>query len=411
MAKTLSSKPATQEDGQQAGETAIAATVPDAILDGVSEITSPAIIYDLAAVTQTIQQLQQDLQTVAHTALYFSVKANRNPEVLRFLADLSLGADVASMVELNAATTAGFKAICATSPGFSAGDVQQLTTAGARVDFSSVSQLRQWCSKRAAGASRQTIGLRLQYWVSEPEQPTSRPRPKSRFGIDPTDPALTALIKRYNLQVTRLHVHAGEPRSAQSVCELFGFLVNALDYFPAVESFNLGGGWTYLFYVRRSQLRQALRAIGKTLDGINRNRAVPIQLILEPGMLLLLMAGYLVTEVKAVDQPYPNRLTAVVNASAWNLMSWTPRWIVGQIPQRLGAEAHHDIAGCTCFEEDYFVQRHSMSPVEVGDRIIFNAAGAYVSSMARSLHGLPTPPEWILKQGQLHRAARSEADL
>ncbi|MBE7385609.1 MAG: hypothetical protein F6J95_029950 [Leptolyngbya sp. SIO1E4] len=138
MAIMLSSKPAARQNGQQPGDASITTAVPSPILDRVSEITSPAIIYDLAAVTQTIQQLRQDLQMVANTALYFSVKANRNPQVLSFLADLGLGADVASMVELEAATTAGFKAICATSPGFSASEVQQFTGAGARVNCCSV---------------------------------------------------------------------------------------------------------------------------------------------------------------------------------------------------------------------------------------------------------------------------------
>ena len=66
----LSSKPAARRNGQQPGDASITAAVLIPILDRVSEITSPAIIYDLAAVTQTIQQLRQDLQTVANTALY-----------------------------------------------------------------------------------------------------------------------------------------------------------------------------------------------------------------------------------------------------------------------------------------------------------------------------------------------------
>ena len=375
---------------------------PD-VLRTAAQVPTPAVIYDLDAAAETVSQVQQDLQVLPNAELYFAIKANRNPQVLKFLARLGLGADVASLPEFEAAISAGFHPISATAPGFSIAELQDLQNRGAEVDFSSVSQLTQWCENLPPNAIACKVGLRLQYPPSQDNQDksTSKSLPGSRFGINLKDPRLQDLINRHSLRVVRLHIHGGEPHSALAVCHQFGIIADALKQFPQVETINLGGGWAYLYYLQRAELQRAWRAIAKVIEPINQDRANPLRLIVEPGMLLLLMAGYLVTEVRAVD-PLPSQdALVVVNASAWNLMDWTPRWVVAQIPERNGPQVNHAVAGCTCYENDYFVRHHAMPQVELGDLIVFNAAGAYVTSMVRSLHGLPLPAEWVMLQGKL----------
>ncbi len=392
---------AAQQSLGRVSEQSLSFTVPPQVLRSISHVTPPAIIYDLDTVAQIIQEFQQELQIIPNAELYFAIKANRNSQVLKFLADLGLGADIASLVELEAAEIAGFSVISATAPGLSTPEIQYLLARDVQLDFSSVSQLQQWCSGLTARLSVQKIGLRLRCRVAKSETSPDQPTPWSRFGIDPSDPLLWKLLDQYPLEIVRLHVHAGDLHSALSVCEQFGWLAQTLDQFPAVNTLNLGGGWTFLYYRQRDQLQRALAIIAKVVKRLNTQRPEPLKLILEPGMLLLLMAGYLVTEVRAVDQYEKDVWTAVVNTSSWNLMAWTPRWIVAQSPARPGPTLKYDIAGCTCYEEDYFARHHLMPHVEVGDRLLINAAGAYVSSMARSLHGLPLPTEWTLIQGQL----------
>ncbi len=183
-------------------------------------------------------------------------------------------------------------------------------------------------------------------------------------------------------------------------------LVSYLEIFPSVEAINLGGGWTYLFYMQRPIAQGVWDRVGKTLTRINDQRQQPVRLVIEPGMLLTMMAGYLVAEVKAADdRPSGNRLV-VLDTSAWNLMFWAPRPAVAQIPLREGPMLLHDLAGCICYEIDYFCLNEKMARLEVGDRAILNASGAYVSSVAavcmdyqyrKSLSFVTTVYVWLVR--------------
>ncbi len=372
--------------------------IPEVLFKVTSDIPTPALVYDLEAITHILTELQHDFSKISHVEFCFAVKANRCKAVLRHMAQLGLGADIASVEELDAAIAAGLSPIYATSPAFSVSDLKRLAASGVIPDISSLSQMRVWCECIDKG---QKVGLRLRLPAPAAEEPTTVPVQLSRFGVDPSDPRLHDLIQAHRLEVVHLHVHAGEPRSAEAVCRIFGVLMNCLKIFPNVEVLNLGGGWAYLFYLHRVQAKRAWDVVGRTLARVNDQRKQPVRLVLEPGMLLTIMAGYLVAEVHAADDHPSGHRVAVLDASAWNLMPWTPRWLVGKMPLREEPMLVHDFAGCTCFEDDYFVLNEKMARVEVGDRVILNAAGAYVSSMARCLHGLPIPQEWVIRDNHL----------
>ena len=54
------------------------------------------------------------------------------------------------------------------------------------------------------------------------------------------------------------------------------------------------------------------------------------------------------------------------------------------------------ISGSSCYEADIFVSKGEFNRIEVGDRICFAYAGAYVSSMMRNMHGSNYINEYIL---------------
>jgi diaminopimelate decarboxylase len=169
--------------------------------------------------------------------------------------------------------------------------------------------------------------------------------------------------------------------------------------FPGVGTVNLGGGQEYL---RRD--REATLASWSRLAPAFRE----LKIVLEPGRLLLGGAGYLVVEVRSVERGRGARLVTV-DASAWNLMPWWPMRVVDAFPRREGERLPHSVAGCTCYEDDYFAHRQLLPPVEVGDRLVLDGAGAYSASLARRTHGLPTPAEWVVEGGRPSAAEPVEA--
>jgi diaminopimelate decarboxylase len=362
----------------------------------LGEVPTPALVYDLDAVTRTVGLLRADTSTLPNVALCFAVKANRCGPVLRHLAALGLGADVASLEEHDLAAGAGLAPIYATGPAFGAPELKAFDDRGVLPDLDSLSQVRIW---REALPERRRIGLRIRVPVPPQSRPSAARSPWSRFGVDPTDLLLHAELERGNLEVAQLHVHGGELASAELMERLADVLLEGARAFPSVTTVNLGGGLEYLRRDRAATIaswRRLAPALGE------------LTVVLEPGRLVLGGAGYLVAEVRSVERGRGARLVTV-DASAWNLMPWFPAQVVEALPRRDGERVPHSIAGCTCYEEDYFGHGQLLPPVQVGDRLVLAGVGAYSASLARHTHGLPTPAEWVVEGGRPNPAGPAEA--
>jgi|GEM_PF-1432587 len=380
-------------------------TIPEKLFKIASDIPTPALVYDLDAITDTVTALRNDLRQIPNIDLCLAVKANRCQSVLRHIAKLGLGADITTMQELDVAIAAGLYPIYSTAPGYSVADFKRLATEGVIPDLCSLSQLRLWCE---SVNPEKRVGLRLRLPFHEDAKAQNPATRWSRFGVDLTDSSLHSLIQTHELEVVHLHVHEGETFSEADLHQTLDLLVSCLEIFPKVEVLNLGGGWAYLFHLKKPEAQRVWDLVNKTITRINNQRQQPVRLVIEPGMLLTMMAGYLVAEVKAADDHPSGHRMVVLDTSAWNLMFWAPRPRVAQIPFQEGPMLVHDLAGCTCYETDYFCLKEKMARIEVGDRIILNALGAYTSSVARSLHGLPIPKEFVISNNRLCLVDRRE---
>ncbi len=373
------------------GGSIVTDTVSPVLIHAATVVPSPALIYVGDEITNTVGQLRDDLATIPDARICYAVKANRFPPLLRHLADLGLGADVASLPELEAALAAGMTPIYATGPALSPAEIASIVDSGALPDIDSVCQLRELMT---AGMSGAEIGLRIRTPISPSDSNGSGLR-WSRFGVDPADPELHELLVAGRMRVVRLHAHTGELAAPDRVAGLVDILLSCLGVFPDTETINIGGGLT-LLYADRARARQAWSAAGLALEHYRRGHGRRLTLVVEPGMLLTAMAGYLAVSVRAAHRLPAGHRAATVDASAWSLLSWAAPRIVGTHPRRDRPACLHDVAGASCYEHDYLFRGALLPPVEVGDRLVLASAGAYVSSMARSMHGFPVPGEWML---------------
>jgi diaminopimelate decarboxylase len=376
-----------------------------AVLRAARTLPSPALIYDARAIAGTVARLREDLAAIPDARLCFAVKANRCPPLLRHLAALGLGADVASLPELDAARNAGMRPVYATAPSLSAAELRALADGGALPDIDSLSQLRQLVA--AGGPGNAAIGLRVRTPVSpsdreRPERPERTERPGqgplwSRFGVNPADPELHRLLSAHRLRVTRLHAHTGELSSPARAVSLVRLLLSCLRLFPHVDTLNIGGGLT-LLYADQARARRAWTAVGRAIEehrSAHGGRAPA--LVVEPGMLVTALSGYLVVTIRAAGRHPGGHRLATADASGWSLLDWAAPRVVGTHPPRGEEPAEpHDIAGASCYENDYLLRSVKLPPLRVGDRLVLSSAGAYVSSMARAMHGFPVPAEWVL---------------
>ena len=360
----------------------IVPTAPGAaVLRAAERTPTPALLLDLDAVSATVGALRDDLACLGDPVLLFALKANRFPPLLRHLAGLGVGADAASPAEWRAARDAGMSPVSVTGPGLTGADLASMAREGALVDVDGLDQLR--ALTRAPDPPAE-IGLRLRVPVAEADRTAGRRL--SRFGVDPASPELHRLLAGTGTRVTRLHVHSGEIGTPRRAERLAAALAACTRVFPEVRELNLGGGFTAL-YADRRRAREAWERVAAGLAGAQ------VRVLLEPGMLLTALAGFLVVSLRSVDAHPDLGRCATADASGWNLFTWGRPRVVARMPERGGTPEPHLIAGVTCYENDVLAEEVTLPPLREGDRLVFNAAGAYTASMARDLHGWGRPRE------------------
>lgn len=378
----------------------IISKIPTYLLTKEPDINSPSIIYDYETIRETVLKLRNDLSVIPGAELCFSIKANRNPMILNILSELKVGADVASSHELEGALNSGMSPVFATSPSFSVEELEYLYSYNIIPDFNSLSQLKQYVEKSNFSIHKIGLRIRLPLELSQGNNQISFGR-NSRFGIDILTEEIWETIEDNQLTTVQLHLHLGEMKGSEVMEKVMKFLEININKFPDLEVINLGGGITYL-YSNADEVKKTWALVGASIRRINASLQKKIRVVIEPGMLLLAMSGYLYATVRSSDVMNGKR-AVTLDSSAWNLTYWSYPQVALCYTQNQEEEVH-DIYGNTCYEHDVFVKNSKHAILKSGDRLLLTPVGAYVTSMARNLHGFPLPEEWILRNEMLIKA-------
>lgn len=289
---------------------------------------TPSYVYDVSMVRRAARWLLADLPKGAD--LFYSVKANPHPAVIRVLCELGLGAEVSSPGELFAALRAGCapEDVIYTGPGKSPDALAAAIAGGVRM-FSVESATDRTRLVEAARAARCTCRYLVR--LNGPSgssagslRMTGRP---SAFGIDVSDESVLAEVLRPTPWAVPAGVHtyfatnvADEDallaefdqavRTTARLCERFEF---------SPEVINLGGGFPAPFgrageLNRHPRLAEGVRrAVAEHLGPLRTYNA---RIIFESGRYLSATAGTLVSrvlDVKAVGDRSFTVIDAGVN--------------------------------------------------------------------------------------------------
>ena len=123
---------------------------------------SPLYVYDLDVVTERVAMLRAAVPDAVELA--FAVKANPSPAILRRLASLGVGADIASAGELAAVTRAGFdmRRVIFTGPGKTDAELAAAIRSGVRaITIESLEELDVLLELAPLAGRHQGLVLRL----------------------------------------------------------------------------------------------------------------------------------------------------------------------------------------------------------------------------------------------------------
>ena len=331
----------------------------------------------------------------AGSRLLFAVKATTLSAVLRHLAPRIDGFAVSSLFEARLVHSLfPDKVIHFTSPGIRPNEVSELALLSEFISFNSKSQVERYSAKFGKTSS---LGIRINTRISTVIDQRYDPcRPSSKLGIPMEEAA--ELLNSDNATIEGLHIHT----NADSI-DFGELLINVqalLEALPRgleIKWVNLGGG--YLFEgVSPAPLAQAADLIRGRFGA---------DVFIEPGAGLVRSAGFLVASVLDifdVDGSHIVVLDTTVNHMPEVLEFNFEPDVQGHMDD---GPFEYTLAGNTCLSGDVFGTYRFREPLGIGDRVVFEEAGAYTLAKAHRFNGVNLPEVGILGKDGRYRLRRN----
>ncbi len=380
-------------------------------LNAIDEET-PFLVCDRSAVERRYEDLT-DL--VPGLAVFYAVKCNSAPALLRTVARLGGSFEVASAQELTMATAAGVpaSAVLFSNPVKPPADIAAAHAAGLfRFAFNSMAELIK-LARYAPGAS---VYARLHVGDEAALFPLSQ-----KFGTSAEEAAdLLERARELGLVPHGVTFHVGSQctnpmawdRAIESCAAVMRRLLRRG---IRLSMLDLGGGLP----ARYTTPVPALGVIaGLIRAALTRLPYQPDLLAAEPGRYLAAESGVLAATVIGLESRaderwayldvggYNGMMEAVQTGGRWHFPLLTSRADQFRVPS-----VPTTVTGPSCDSSDtMFYGVPLPATLEVGDRVYIGSAGAYTTSYASSFNGFP-PPRQLFVRGRAEIEAEPLADL
>ena len=387
---------------------------------------TPFYAYDLDVVSRQVAALRAALPDAFDLA--YAVKANPNLAVLRQLAGLGLGADVASGGELRHVLRAGLPAdgVVFTGPGKRDEELVAAVEAGVRVvTVESPSELRRVERIAKGFGRRQPILLRTA--VTGPADPGRADRSgveiTGKFGMDPRDLRTAAAEAVASPWLEPLGLHAFGASNVTDTTTLATHVeatVETAILVAATAGFELrlvdaGGGLGIPDGAGDPTLDLPALGIRLTLlaDRLAASEATrTVRVLLEPGQFLVGACGAYVTrvvdrktmdgnQVVILDGGIHHVLRPVLVGREQRIAVLTGS-AAGPVADAPGSAPPVMIAGPLCTGLDVFARKAAIAPPDPGDLVAVLDVGAYGATESMPFFlSHPLPPEIALRGGEV----------
>lgn len=376
---------------------------------------TPLYVYHRPSIASRVAGVREAFRDHP-TRLCYSVKANSNLRLLKWLAGLDVGFDVVSEGELDRLAEVGvpFDRVVFAGVGKTPRELERAVVAGLwMVNVESVEEAERLGALAAARGIRAPVSLRLNPDVdARTHRHITTGRKVDKFGIALAEfpPLLKWVARSPGLELVGLHMHLGsqitdaEPYAAgMDVLLECGRAARAAG--APLRWINAGGGF-------------GISYDGDPVPGpdeyaraiVPRVREFGADLLLELGRYLVGPAGCLLTRV-LYRKERDGRPLAVVDAGMTDLMRpalYEARHRIWPI-RRQGGERPTDVGGPICESSDFLGRDRPLPPLEPGDVLAVLDAGAYGMAMSSHYNSHPRAAElWITEDGSVETIRRRE---
>jgi diaminopimelate decarboxylase len=382
------------------------------------EVGTPLFVYSSMAMRDQARRFQSALAALGEPLIAYAVKANPNAAVLATLAAEGLGADVVSGGEYARARAAGVppdKTIFS-GVGKTAVEMRQALEGGLKQFNLESAEEAEMLSQVASAMGRVApVAIRVNPDVDAGSHAKiSTGAAHNKFGIPIGDASAVASVLRDlpGLDLIGVAVHIGSQLTSLAPLERafvkLGALIAELRAAGHdIRTADLGGGLG-LRYDPAAPEPPTPEDYGAMVARVTSDWGV--NLVFEPGRLIVGDAGVLLTEVIRVKAGAANPFV-VLDAAMNDLMrpSLYDAWHAIEAVAPGGEQMIADIVGPVCETGDTFATARLIDRVMAGDLMVIRTAGAYGATMASTYNSRPLVPE-VLVNGTDWAVVRERRD-
>ena len=371
---------------------------------------TPFYAYDRSLISARVSELRQHLPEDVH--LHYAIKANPMLDLVRHLAGLVDGLDVASGGELKIAIASGMRpaAISFAGPGKADAELTAAVAAGIIVNVESEGELERIAR---LGGARSRVAVRINPDFELKSSGMKMGGGPKQFGVDAECvPAMLKRIGQLGLDFQGFHIFSGAQNlRAESIAEAqrktIELAIRLSQEAPApIRVLNIGGGFGIPYFPGEQRLDIA--AVGRNLCKLMpeiEQRLPQAQVIIELGRYLVGEAGIYVCRV--VDRKISRGHVFLVTdgglhhhlAASGNFGQVIRKNYPVVVGNKVGSPEREKVSvvGPLCTPLDLLAENMEMAKAEVGDLIVVFQSGAYgLTASPTAFLSHPAPAEILV---------------
>lgn len=370
-------------------------------------VKTPFYIYDMNYVLKKYQQLKACFPW-ENVRLFYAMKANFNPHMLKIMKENDVCLDTVSPAEVILAKKLGFdsKNILFTANNMTDDEMEVVKAQGVLFNIDSLSRLETY--GKFYNGSEVCVRINPDVQAGENDKVMTAGN-LSKFGILLEDmPKVIAIAKENNIRIVGLHEHTGSGiadtgKVFESMENLLR-IVNPTD-FPDLKFIDFGGGFKARYEPDEAVIdyqefgKKAVEMFAKACEKYGRK----LDLYFEPGKYTVADCGCMVVQVNTVKNN-KGRLIVGTNSGFPHLIRpvfYDAYHHVVNLSNPTGEAKVYDIFGNTCESGDCFAKEREIQEIRIGDYLAIMNAGAYCRSMASEYNLRPLPAEYIVYNEEL----------
>lgn len=379
----------------------------------------PVYVYDLDDIEKRYRALDRALGSSPH-AIHYAMKANSHPKILAHLARLGAGVDTVSAGEIRLALEAGMppERIIFSGVAKTVAEIEfALKSKIKQINVESPQELERIASIARRLGCTANVAFRMNPDVNPQTHPyiTTGFR-ENKFGMsESTIPDLVAILRSSEgaLRLRGLTMHIGSllfdiavfKEAMDKIIRVHRQLVEAGF---ELDRLDIGGGLGIRYETGDDHADFELmdvygKMVNQTFSALKAERPDrPLELITEPGRILVGRAGLLVTEVQYIKKT-EQKTFAIVDTGMHHLLrpalyGAKHRLLALKAPAT-DARIKFDVVGPICESSDFFGKDVELPELRQGDLLGIADAGAYGYSMASRYNSHELPLEIVISQG------------